>query len=47
MTATSSDRPVMPKAADDPAQPRLYLAVIAVEVVVLTALWAFGRYFSS
>jgi F0F1-type ATP synthase membrane subunit c/vacuolar-type H+-ATPase subunit K len=28
-------------------QTRLFLGVVFVEVVVLIALWAFGRYFSS
>jgi hypothetical protein len=28
-------------------QKRLFLGVVAVEVLVLVALWAFGRYFGS
>lgn len=36
-----------PLDSSDPSQPLLYLAVIAVELVVLIGLWAFGRYFSS
>lgn len=35
-----------PSDSSDPSQPRLYLGVIVVEVIVLMALWAFGRYFS-
>ncbi len=28
-------------------QQRLFVGVVTVEVLVLVALWAFGRYFSS
>jgi len=32
---------------DDRPMWATYLAVIVVEVIVLVALWAFGRYFAS
>ena len=47
MTAAAPDRPIPPRVEEDPAQPRLYLGVIVVEVIVVIALWMFGRYFSS
>ena len=38
--------PVRPRGAGDTAMTRTYVAVIVVEVVVLTALWIFQSYFS-
>jgi len=32
---------------DDRRMRRIYALVLAVEVVVITALWGFSRYFSS
>jgi hypothetical protein len=38
--------PVQPRGAGDTAMTRTYVAVIVVEVVVLTALWFFQTSFS-
>ena len=36
---------VRPGEDDDRPMRRIYLAVVAVELVVLAGLWAFSRYF--